>query len=281
MFWVNRADAEVSGFGSLDYDEQTKTFTPREVILLKQTVSGSDTEMDASAIGKAMFLLRDEPNALKWHWHSHVRMGVFWSSTDMDLIRQLGSQGWLLASVFNQKEEVRTAFYETVQTVQTSFIEAQRRECFIDEIPTTVILNRDPALVEAWIKEFDDNVTEKKYSAPVPSPSGYIPPGPSGTNTTGTAPVTNIRPGGTVATYHSERLKEFWNDFGYAEDKNDAGRFWYNPCFDSTVGKSQDKLFAAMDEMSGDEVDFCLAESPTFKRTYETYLEVRTQEVRA
>lgn len=160
MFWINKSNQEVSGFGSLNYDADKGLFTVRDAILLKQKVGPASTEIDPAAIGKAMYEMRDEPNALKWHWHSHVNMGVFWSADDRKLIDELGSQGWILASVFNKSREVRTAF----STMMDCELMGQKvvKEVFIDEIPTVVERFLPEDDVKQWEAQFSANVTEDK-----------------------------------------------------------------------------------------------------------------------
>lgn len=65
--------------------------------------------MDAASIAKAMYETRDDEGMFNFWWHSHVNMGVFWSGTDMDTIRQIGSQGFVVATVFNKKNEMLDA----------------------------------------------------------------------------------------------------------------------------------------------------------------------------
>ncbi len=173
MYWIDKASPnEVSGFGSLDFDEATSTFTVREAILLKQEVSGGSTELDENAINKAMFLMKDEPNALKWHWHSHPTFGTFWSGTDMNLIRQLGQRGWIVATVLNCKRESRTAFLTSVEVM------GRPHDIFVDEIPFAVKSIPDKASQAVYDKEFDANVKVKKWAALQPyTPPGYDKPG--------------------------------------------------------------------------------------------------------
>ena len=150
MWWINKANFEVSGFGSLDWDKDTNTFTVRDAILLRQKVGPTSAEIDPAAMGKAMFMMKDQPNALKWHWHSHVNMGVFWSNDDMEIIRSLGQQGWIFASVFNKKEECKTAFLTQVEVF------GRPHDLFVDDIKTTIM--------DYLPKEFTDQL-DKEYDA--------------------------------------------------------------------------------------------------------------------
>lgn len=266
MHWVNRCDNEVSGFGSLDYDAETLVFSVRDVILVKQTVTRAETEMDASAIGKAMYRLRDEPNALKWHWHSHGRMGVFWSSTDRELITQLSREGWLLASVFNQAEEVKTAFCEPVEVRRQSMFfgpSTFREQKFIDDIRTVIITERDPELLAAWDKEFDDNVREKEYGPPSRLP-GF--PRQLGDEV----------PEGIAAYADPGQHPNFkYDKQGYVTIHGIAR---YNPCFDAEIEHSEFAVNAAIDEMTSSEVEFMKKYSPCFEGQLRKWQNTRTLE---
>ncbi len=108
MYWVNKADFEVSGLGIVKIINNLPVVT--KAILLEQEGTGGDTELDPNAITKAEFEMRNEEGELRWWWHSHVNMGVFWSKTDQDTIKQLGQHGWFYHTVFNKKYEKKTAF---------------------------------------------------------------------------------------------------------------------------------------------------------------------------
>lgn len=303
MHWVNKCTNEVSGFGSLDWCEEKREFTVREVHLCKQQVTSAETEMDADAIGKLMYLQRDEPNALKWHWHSHGTMGVFWSGTDRDLIKQLSKEGWLLASVFNQKEEVLTAFSEPVEVVKKGMFFGSRvvtEQNFVNDIPTVIILDRDPNLVAAWDKEFADNVRERNFQ-PVP----YQGPGSSRGSVAyiggvrQSAPIseshgpgnrtnsfddyeygedfsrsaTPALPAGTVANGHRRHTSVNYNEAGYVDIN---GKLCYNPCFDEEICHSRFAVNSAIDDMSPDEVEVMAKHSPVFQGALGDWKRIRT-----
>jgi hypothetical protein len=156
MWWINKSNFEVSGFGKAVYDEETKIFNIQDAVLLKQENTSTTTEMDANAVAKMLYELREVPGVL-WHWHSHVRMGVFYSGTDMDTYRELGSNGMILATVFNQKLEKKSCLLTTTKVM------GQTQEVFFDDVPTSVIRYLDPELLAAWDKEYADHVSEKSY----------------------------------------------------------------------------------------------------------------------
>lgn len=197
MHWCRKAGSfEVSGLGNVIYDPKTNVFLVNEVYLLEQENTGTTSDIDEKALGKLMYEHHKSKveGELKFWWHSHADMGVFWSATDMATIRQLGGEGSFLSTVFNKKEEMRSAFYMTDPI-----------SVFVDELPTVVIqsfgdkeiekhlakmglqirpgkLGEFRWLVEpflsdkeqiAWDEEYVAKVKEKKYtSTSIPSRFG-------------------------------------------------------------------------------------------------------------
>ena len=155
MHWVNSTDIEVSGFGKVIYHAETGVFEITDAYLLPQEGGAAHTDIDADGISKLMYTSRAVPGELKWWWHSHVNMAVFWSGTDMDTIKELGSQGWVIASVFNKRYESRSALC----TMTESEIFGPQVSV-LDEIMTYV----DDGVHEhiaKWDEEFKANVRTK------------------------------------------------------------------------------------------------------------------------
>lgn len=286
MHWVNRIDNEVSGFGNLDWDPDTRTFTVREVFLIKQQVTKAETEMDAGSIGRAMFQHRNEPNALKWHWHSHGNMGVFWSGTDRELIKQLSAEGWLLASVFNQQEEILTAFCEPVEIQRSGGLMCEgstfREQNFINEVPTYIVLERDPELVAAWDTEFNEHVSERQYSGPtVTTYVGGVRTYPVGETSHASEGYSEYGECGLPDYSKSHRTPDrepglaAYNEAGYVMVD---GMPRYNPCFDADIEHSQFAVNAAIDDMSPLEVEFMAQHSHVFQTALSRWKHMRTLE---
>ena len=106
MHYVDKAPGEISGLGTLTLDEGV--FTVGKVVLCKQKNTGSTTDLDADDVATAMFQLKDEPGDMRFWWHSHADMGVFWSTTDHETMAELAEHGWFLSTVFNKKREMKT-----------------------------------------------------------------------------------------------------------------------------------------------------------------------------
>ena len=157
MHWVNKADFEVSGFGTVKYNAETHSFDVVDAFLLKQEGGAAHTDIDATALSKLMYDTRNNEGDLKWWWHSHVQMGVFWSGTDTQTIKDLGKQGWAVATVFNQKNEYKSAICYTSKTDFNDLIHHE------PELPTEILPPPALAVPPEWDAEFTANVTEKKW----------------------------------------------------------------------------------------------------------------------
>lgn len=157
MHWVHKSPVEVSGLGSVVVDHETNTLRIVDAIMLKQENTSTATDIDATAISKAMYehFRLQKPGELKFWWHSHVNMNVFWSGTDIATIEQLGGQGWFAATVFNKKSEVKSAYIQSKNSGPVRI--------FLEDIPTKVMQNANAELRALWDKEYDENVVEKKY----------------------------------------------------------------------------------------------------------------------
>jgi len=160
IYWVKKKDAEVSGFGMVEYNSESKTFDVVDAFLLEQEVGSTHTDINPTSLAKLQYrAIKDKyKGTLSWWWHSHVKMDTFWSSTDKETIKLLGEKGFIVASVFNQHENVRSA---ACMKVSVPFIGDSCH--FLDEIPMTISDYYPQEKLNAWDKEFVECVKEKKY----------------------------------------------------------------------------------------------------------------------
>lgn len=151
MHWIEKATGEVSGLGKVIVDGNEMLVT--DAILLDQENTAASTELEADAITKAMYEMREVEGHLNFWWHSHANMDVFWSGTDKDTILQLGEKGWVLASVFNKKREVKTAYYQKSNGFYPSV--------FVDDICTREIWSISDNELSSWDEEFKQKCKTK------------------------------------------------------------------------------------------------------------------------
>ncbi len=251
LYYMTKSSNEISGYGSLSFDDKANTFTVKDIIILKQSVSPTSTELDPHAIGKAMFEMRDEPMGMKWHWHTHPNMGCFWSADDMEVIRQHGQQGWIIASVFNEKGEHRSAFHTTTEVM------GKKHDIFQDNLETSILSFYDQSWFDALDKSYAEKVTEEKVAAWAYSP-GHV--------------YDATAWEGYEDPYYRP-LSMNYNNVGYA--KTSGGNWVYNPLHDEQLPTDEEKLLA-IEEMEPFEIQFLKTQDPAFAKLltrFETMLE--------
>lgn len=107
--WVGIAKGEVSGLGLVEQDGSTFLIT--EVFLPFQSCGSADTVIEPEQVAKLMLEVEaqgHDPAQLKFWWHSHANMQVFWSTTDTGMISKFHPSDFFLSSVFNKQGEVLT-----------------------------------------------------------------------------------------------------------------------------------------------------------------------------
>lgn len=159
MHWVNKSDHEVSGLGMVSL-QPDGVLRVTHAMLLPQVNTGTSTDIEPEDAAKMLFKCKDLPGDLRFWWHSHVMMDVFWSGTDMDTIKKIGAGGWFLSTVFNKKREMRSAFYSVNGTVTPwgSY------PLFQDLLDTKV----EPFIeqnAERWDAEYAENVKARTYQS--------------------------------------------------------------------------------------------------------------------
>ena len=105
MYYAQAADGEVSGLGTIV--KRDGKYIVDDVFLLEQESSGADTELNPEAISTLMVDMmkkNEDPSKLKFWWHSHVNMGVFWSGTD-DACAETLSREFAFSLVVNKAGE--------------------------------------------------------------------------------------------------------------------------------------------------------------------------------
>jgi hypothetical protein len=155
QFYVDKSEVECSGLGKVVISPTGYQVT--EVCLLKQENTGVHTEIDANAVTKAMFTLRNSEGGLYFWWHSHVNMGVFWSGTDKATIEEIGANGLCVAVVFNKKNERKGAVWLKGHELSPNL--------YFDDIP--VKIEHDGASAETkalWSKDFEEKCTTRHFN---------------------------------------------------------------------------------------------------------------------
>lgn len=116
------AKFEISGLGIVT--QRKDMFLVEKIYLPKQTnTSGNTTldEVDLANLPKQVEKDGYKSKDLRFWWHSHSDMDVFWSDEDNQNIKAFFDQGFLISSVFNNAGETLTRldiFVDEMQATQ-------------------------------------------------------------------------------------------------------------------------------------------------------------------
>jgi len=105
--FVSICPNEISALGSVSVHENHVLID--DIFLFDQVVSPGSTDLSSEDISK--FLVEfiragKDPASLKFWWHSHANMGVFWSGVDTSTIDRFNS-GWMISMVSNKAGEAK------------------------------------------------------------------------------------------------------------------------------------------------------------------------------
>lgn len=147
MHWINKTDNEVSGLGKIQVLDNSILVT--DAMLLPQFNGRAHTDIEPEDVALLEFQLKDTPGNLRFWWHSHVNMDVFWSKQDKDTQIELAKGGWFLSTVFNKRQQMRS-----------SICTSRPVPVFCDNIPTEIIQFLPEETIKKWDDEFDLNVKD-------------------------------------------------------------------------------------------------------------------------
>lgn len=188
MYWIDKAPGEISGLGKIALDHTKGTFSVLSVTLLDQVNSGASTDLDPADISKAMFELREQEGMLNFWWHSHVNMAVFWSGTDIDTIRTIGQNGFVLSTVFNKRREMLSSYYhqatdlmpeifidglETEVTSQLSTDTVAELDRLYEAKCKSPTYSRSFYCAERWSNHYDDSYSQEPLTLPKAHENDY------------------------------------------------------------------------------------------------------------
>lgn len=124
-------------------EDKDGDFILKDPVILKQTVSGGNCEMEeeALALHYAKMVKKYGDKVRHCWWHSHHTMGAFWSGTDDNTILENETQDFSVSLVVNLKQEykLRVQFFypfEHEENVTLNFLddEVERNEEIDNEV---------------------------------------------------------------------------------------------------------------------------------------------------
>jgi hypothetical protein len=179
MYYVNKTNFEISGLGAVEIIDGFPVVT--KVYLLDQENSAAETEMDGEAITKLMYEhhISGHPGELKFWWHSHVNMSVFWSTTDMTTIGELTENGWFIHGVFNKDYDYKFAYTTNDPCpIMVDDIEMEIDENLVNSSILSILGDlavENKKLEGEYDSEFAAKVTIKTYVPTVTDYSNFYP----------------------------------------------------------------------------------------------------------
>lgn len=116
-YLVYSNEKEIAWHGVVRRGEEPFTYVVEDILLFKQEVSGTTVTTDQKEYEEFLLGLDDDTfNALKYHGHSHVNMGVTPSTTDTSMyesfIRQLGPEQFYIFTINNKKGARTVLIYD-------------------------------------------------------------------------------------------------------------------------------------------------------------------------
>ena len=177
--YTQLAAGEVSGLGTVEeYDEG---FLVTDIFLPKQSCSPGGTELDQESVATLIMELDQagaDAGSLRFWWHSHGSLDVFWSGTDESCINNLANGDYVLSLVTNKRNQLlaRLDIFKPVRlTVDhlpvsvRSVGESLRDQCRteirqrVENVPVPFapvrFPDRGPELLPGWgevVDEFDE-----------------------------------------------------------------------------------------------------------------------------
>lgn len=166
MAYIGAVYTEISGLGIVEMP-RPGMLVITDIMLLEQESTSGDTNLDQDAMGRLMFQMIEagqDTGTLKFWWHSHANMDVFWSATDESAIANLveGSE-WILSIVGNRQGEI-LARIDTFSPLPMT----------VDHVPVTILYPADTAYYDAIMDEVKDKVRLMKSVKDPTNPQQYI-----------------------------------------------------------------------------------------------------------
>ena len=166
MHYVRASDIEVSGFGLVEPIAKggDTVFRVHRAYLFPQKGTGASSICYREAVQDLETDLFREgfDLGLRWWWHSHVDMAVFFSGTDSATMAEV-SDAWMTATVFNSKGEMFSCYQQGGAV-----------PLYLSALQTEVALPQpSKAVVDGWAQNLAKNVRKHE---PLASYSSHMPP---------------------------------------------------------------------------------------------------------
>lgn len=167
--YENLGHSEIGGMGFAELVEKpTPHIRIHRFVLLRQDVDETNTDLDPDAINELSFeaIKQGIGSTLRVWWHSHGKMGCFWSPKDIETINEFRNE-WFLSVVVNIAGEVRARVDFTTKAPKgiRSTLGSPHISTFIDNVPFRVEVNNEAMRQEVISKvaRYPDPLPVQKY----------------------------------------------------------------------------------------------------------------------
>lgn len=156
MAYAEACSLEISGFADITFDQQRYAFIVGEVFLLKQEVSGGDTDINEETLSEFMLQMiqAGKTQLPRLWWHSHVNMQAFFSGIDTGTMKtSFKNDSFMVALVVNKRREMK-AMLEVFKPFSFT----------LDDIPVKIEMGFPEGVPDQIKREVEEKVTEKKWT---------------------------------------------------------------------------------------------------------------------
>jgi len=112
--FVRGVHGEINGLGLVEAKRIGRDFLIKEIFILPQSASDGHAEINGPAFNRYVATCED-PGKIRFQWHSHGKIGVFFSGRDLETISRWPAE-YLISLVVNKagKYECRLDIFEPV-----------------------------------------------------------------------------------------------------------------------------------------------------------------------
>ena len=146
-------DHEIGGMLIAKLDKENDWIL-QDPVILKQETSGGNCTIDKTELADYYIEMVEKygKNIQFVWWHSHAKMGAFWSGTDKNTMKEYGSGQWSMFLVVNVKGEYK------FRIQMWNPIEAG------EDIDLGFINKPDESIPKEILKEVEEKCTEERYT---------------------------------------------------------------------------------------------------------------------
>jgi hypothetical protein len=164
--WIDMAEGEVSGLGLVDL--VPGGFLVKEVFLPDQACTPASSTIEPEAVAKLLLDLDQagyEPSKLRFWFHSHADMDVFWSSQDTTTMMLMENREYVISMVGNKrgKRLARVDFYHPFEAhiddvpIQVQLpdlgLKSLCKQMFVEKVKEAKRYYEKPMILEKWPAE--------------------------------------------------------------------------------------------------------------------------------